>query len=450
MRFHSLADRARPPGHCLAWLLVLLCVSSSTQAGSHREDFTPVDDFLVSLVADHDLPGCSLRVVVDQDVVYERAVGYSLLEIVPTASAAKWLTAAVVMAAVDRDLLGLDDTTGEWLGWTGEKGAITLRQLLSHTSGIDGAASPCLSDPAATLGDCVDEIGALPLIGPPGGQFLYGGNSFQVAGRMCEIAAGDRPFVDLFAEFVGDPLAMTSTAYTSTTNPRLAGGARTSLRDYSHLVEMWIGGGEIGGVRVLTEAAVAVALTDQTAGAPPLSTPPCLPQFHGYGIGSWFWDGGAWPALEHSSPGAFRLTPWIDPARDLAGTFVTVTTADICAEIEELKQLVRDIVDGPVTAIPDEVTGVAAPSIGPVRQEPGGASVIEFSVPRAGQVRIGVVDLAGRRVATLADRHVDAGPHSLRWDWRDAAGGPVSSGVYLVTIEAGGVRLAAKAVVRHR
>ena len=428
-------------------MLVLLGAALPVRAEAGRHDFSAVDDFLASLVDTHDLPGCSLRIVENGEVVYEHAIGYSLLEIVPTASAAKWISAAVIMAVVDDGFLDLDDTTARWLGWTGEKGAITLRQLMSHTSGISAAASPCLSDPTATLADCVAEIEALPLVASPGGQFLYGGNSMQVAGRMCEVAVGERPFVDLFAETVRDPLGMMSTAYTSSTNPRLAGGARTSLRNYSRLCEMWLGAGELGGVRVLSEASVALALSDQTGGAIPLATPPCLPFFHGYGIGNWLWEvGDDGHVMENSSPGAFRLTPWIDPARGLAGTFLTATTADICGDLEELKQLIRDIIDGPVTGVPDEAAAVAGLGLGPVRQEPGGESLVAFALPVAGRVRIAVVDLAGRRLATLEDGHFAAGRHSTRWNGRTMRGGIAPSGVYLITIETGGARLATKTV----
>jgi hypothetical protein len=59
---------------------------------------------------------------------------------------------------------------------------------------------------------------------------------------------------------------------------------------------------------------------------------------------------------------------------------------------------------------------------------------VAFELPRAGQVRVEVYDLTGRRVRTLLDGHRDSGRHQLSWDGRDGHGRTVSSGVYLVRL----------------
>jgi parallel beta-helix repeat protein len=51
--------------------------------------------------------------------------------------------------------------------------------------------------------------------------------------------------------------------------------------------------------------------------------------------------------------------------------------------------------------------------------------------------RIDVLDLAGRRVRTLLDAPVAAGPHALVWDLRDAEGTRVAPGMYMVRASAG-------------
>lgn len=63
-----------------------------------------------------------------------------------------------------------------------------------------------------------------------------------------------------------------------------------------------------------------------------------------------------------------------------------------------------------------------------------GATRIAFSQAggRALPVRITVHDLAGRRVATLHDGMLPAGPSEVRWDGRGTDGEPVRPGVYLV------------------
>lgn len=68
----------------------------------------------------------------------------------------------------------------------------------------------------------------------------------------------------------------------------------------------------------------------------------------------------------------------------------------------------------------------------------GGSTLVRFAVPRAAHVALAVYDVAGRRVASLVDRRLEAGTHSLEWDGRDASGVRVASGVYLVRLQAAG------------
>ncbi|MHB8079385.1 MAG: LVIVD repeat-containing protein [Candidatus Krumholzibacteriia bacterium] len=64
---------------------------------------------------------------------------------------------------------------------------------------------------------------------------------------------------------------------------------------------------------------------------------------------------------------------------------------------------------------------------------------IRYLVPRARRVQITIHDLAGRLVATLADADPGVGEHVLRWEGKDDAGRPVSSGTYIARLaDAGG------------
>jgi hypothetical protein len=66
-----------------------------------------------------------------------------------------------------------------------------------------------------------------------------------------------------------------------------------------------------------------------------------------------------------------------------------------------------------------------------------GSTSVSFSLPNAGPATLGIYDVAGRRVANLVDRRLEAGTHSIAWDGRDASGKRVASGVYLVRLRAG-------------
>lgn len=62
---------------------------------------------------------------------------------------------------------------------------------------------------------------------------------------------------------------------------------------------------------------------------------------------------------------------------------------------------------------------------------------IRFILPESRHVDLAVHDLRGRRLRTVADGHRRAGPHEVVWDGRDAAGGRVASGTYLLRLVSG-------------
>jgi hypothetical protein len=63
---------------------------------------------------------------------------------------------------------------------------------------------------------------------------------------------------------------------------------------------------------------------------------------------------------------------------------------------------------------------------------------LRFALPHPGRARLEVFDLAGRRVATLLDRELAAGGHTLRWDGVSTRGDRVRSGVYAIRLTAAG------------
>lgn len=72
---------------------------------------------------------------------------------------------------------------------------------------------------------------------------------------------------------------------------------------------------------------------------------------------------------------------------------------------------------------------------------------IAFDLPLAGEARLAVYDLGGRLVRTLAVGGLPAGHHVRTWDGVDDAGTTVASGVYILTIDAGGFHARQKAVL---
>ena len=94
-------------------------------------------------------------------------------------------------------------------------------------------------------------------------------------------------------------------------------------------------------------------------------------------------------------------------------------------------QLLRELA---VTLPPAFATRLLTPHPNPFNP----AVTLPFTLAAPGRVRLEVFDLAGRRVATLADGQFAAGKQALAWDGRDAAGNSQASGVYFIRFAAAG------------
>ncbi len=92
----------------------------------------------------------------------------------------------------------------------------------------------------------------------------------------------------------------------------------------------------------------------------------------------------------------------------------------------------RGIVRSPSVSTPDQplpsVTRLLAPAPNPL----SGAASLRFDLARAGRVRLDVLDLAGRRVATPVDRSFEPGRHALSWRAVRDGGAPLGPGVYFL------------------
>ncbi|MCA9751361.1 MAG: T9SS type A sorting domain-containing protein [Gemmatimonadetes bacterium] len=84
--------------------------------------------------------------------------------------------------------------------------------------------------------------------------------------------------------------------------------------------------------------------------------------------------------------------------------------------------------DAPVIASPSGAARLGRGAPNPFRDD----VQVSLDLPRAGQVTVDVVDVAGRRVTSLLRGHHEAGALPLAWDGRDASGQPVAAGVYFV------------------
>jgi serine-type D-Ala-D-Ala carboxypeptidase/endopeptidase len=282
----------------------------------------------------------------DGETIYEHDFGtFGPTTTIPIASSSKWASGAVIMSLVDGGAISLDDTVSKYLpDWTGQESTITIRQLMSHTSGLP-ADNTCLGDATLSLTQCVDQIRDAGLIAPPGSQFNYGGASMQVAGRIAEVATG-QSWAQIFNARIQIPLGMTSSFYWPPSNPQIGGGIISPLGDYAKFLQMILAGGAFGSQQVLTTGAVQEMEKDQTNGAPIFYTP--QPDNRRYGIGVWrdvVSDTGQ--AIQVSSQGKFGMSPWLDRDRRYFGIFfVDDTLADVYLLVAQTQIAVRAVIDG--------------------------------------------------------------------------------------------------------
>lgn len=104
----------------------------------------------------------------------------------------------------------------------------------------------------------------------------------------------------------------------------------------------------------------------------------------------------------------------------------------------------------PGTAAPALPSAAAALRLASFPNPARGRVVLAVETSRAGVARLGVYDLAGRRVALLHDGALGAGSHRFEWDACRASGAPVAPGVYFARLEAAGATARAKLVLRTR
>ncbi len=374
-------------------------------------DFSGVQATIQAQVDSGNFPGASLVLFKDGESIYEHHFGtFGPSTNISIASSTKWISGAVIMSLVDAGTIELDDTVSEYLpDWTGQKGTITIRQLMSHTSGLP-ADNACLGDSGVTLVQCVAAIRDAGLIAAPGSQFNYGGASMQVAGRIAEVATG-KTWAQVFAEEIRTPLGMSSAFYWPLSNPQIGGGVFSTLTDYRRLMEMVLGRGYYNGQQLMAPSTVAEMELDQTAGATIFYTP--HPDQRRYGIGVWrdVVDASGL-ATQVSSQGKWGMSPWIDRDRRYFGVFfVYDQLQDVYVLVAQIQASIRAVIDAYDTdgdgtgdgADPDDDNdGQADTSDGcPITPSTwltplgdadcDGYAYLEYAFPRAPEAEIGTV-----------------------------------------------------------
>ncbi|MER2222549.1 MAG: serine hydrolase domain-containing protein, partial [Rhodococcus sp. (in: high G+C Gram-positive bacteria)] len=128
-------------------------------------------------------------------------------------SASKIWTTTLIMQLVDEGKLTLDTLVVEVLpeftiADPSNTKEITIRQLLTHTSGIDGDLFNDTGDGDDCVEKYVDELATAISVTEPGGHLSYSNAGFAVAGRIVEVLR-EMTWDEALVEYLWKPLGLT-------------------------------------------------------------------------------------------------------------------------------------------------------------------------------------------------------------------------------------------------
>lgn len=364
---------------CLIFGVLGLVLALTPPAHSDNpQSLAPIRDKMQSFVDAGDLVG-AVTVVGNRDqVLSTEAVGTLDLDRktpMPKdapfriASMTKPITAVAIMILVDEKKLAVEDPVEKYLpefkGQMVVAGRstdavmlkkptrpITLRDLLTHTSGLPSGYPAGLADIYTrrnhTLAEAIMAQSQRPLDFEPGTKWSYCNSGIDTLGRIIEVVSG-LSYEDFLQKRIFDPLEMKETTFYPTATqlekaaptfdkkegklvlapnnlldvpkgarfPVPAGGLYSTGADLAKFYQAMLGKGARGKVRILSEESLATMTKVQTGDIPAGFTPGTA---FGYGFSVVQKPTGVTAMLSPGSfghGGAFGTQGWMDPQKDL-------------------------------------------------------------------------------------------------------------------------------------
>lgn len=373
--------------------------------GMSEERLARIDKVINSFVETEQLPGATILIARNGKIAYHKSFGYSNMEekirmknddIFRIASQTKAVTSAAIMMLYEEGKFLLDDPVSRYIpSFAGTqvietfnlddtsyttrpaKRDITIRDLLTHTSGIGYAVIGTkeanamyakhlipvgVSTPQASLSESINALGKLPVFNEPGEKFLYGLNT-DVLGYLVEVVSG-KTLAEYFSENIFTPLGMKDTYFylpknkhnrltvlygedenkktikagsrpnpLSPDSPSMvqnfpltegnyyAGGAGLSSTalDYAIFLQMLLNGGKYNGKQILSPTTVRLMTSNQLADLKDTKTNFSL----GFGITTEK-QAARKPVSEGTFDwgGAFGTNYWVDPVEGIVGIYM--------------------------------------------------------------------------------------------------------------------------------
>lgn len=183
------------------------------------------------------IPGLTVGIVYKDNLVFSNGYGYKNLETKEKMSAdacfriasiSKVFTATAIMRLVETGKLSLEDEASRYLSWLSNgEGDITIRQLLSHSSGVkrDGNTFHWFDDIFPNIDSLKNQAAAGFLTYSPGDRYKYSNLGFSLLGAIINEVSG-QSYEDYVKEIIIRELGLKNTFpdYDDSLKDRLANG----------------------------------------------------------------------------------------------------------------------------------------------------------------------------------------------------------------------------------
>lgn len=282
------------------------------------------------------------------------------------ASMTKPVTGVAILMLQDEGKLKVTDPVAKYLPEfsglktpSGKPAALTIVQILAHTSGLGEASGPGAQS-AKTLADLVPLWISAPMQFEPGERWRYCQSGINAAARIVEVVSG-MSFDEFLRKRLFEPLKMKDTTFYPTHEqrrrlvtayarnkdtgqldpvpprpefgprdrpPQGNGGLYSTAQDYIRFCQMLLGGGVFDGRRYLSESAIREFTTPKTGELP---TGFFQNEAHGNRGRNYAWGLGACLLLQphegvaeslsagsYGHGGAWGTQAWIDPVKGVA------------------------------------------------------------------------------------------------------------------------------------
>jgi D-alanyl-D-alanine carboxypeptidase len=211
---------------------VLLLAGAATHAAAQTVDAidpalrAQIDRIAAQVLKETGVPSASVAVVQHGKLVYTHAYGSARIATDSTpavpatpemrysiGSISKQFTATAILLLQEQGKLSIDDPVGKYIPGLTRGDEVTIREILSHTSGYqdywpEDYVMTSMMGPE-TAQQIIDTWAKKPLDFAPGTQWQYSNTNFVIAGRIVEVASG-QPYWDFLADHIFRPLGMNS------------------------------------------------------------------------------------------------------------------------------------------------------------------------------------------------------------------------------------------------